>query len=117
MTLMQPKNPIFHHSRPRNGSGTVIETAIETLERAASTSPSGNERPWEVSGQASRRVSRARVVVPPAGAWSWVVTKYCRHPAYSDPKTYLFDDPRRDVPIRRSVIRELLDLQLYCAFA
>ena len=51
---------------------------------------SGNERPWEVSfasGQASRRVSRARVVVPP-GAWSWVVTKYCRHPAYSDPKTH-----------------------------
>ena len=43
-----------------------------------STSPSGNGRPWEVlfaSGQASWRVSRARVVVLRVlpGAWSQVV--------------------------------------------
>jgi hypothetical protein len=40
----------------------------ETLERAASTPPRPNERPWEVSfasGKTSRRLSRARVVVPP----------------------------------------------------
>ena len=76
--------------RLRNG----YRNGWETLERVASTSPSGNERPWEVSfasGQASRRVSRARVVVPP-GAWSWVVTKYCRRPAYSDPKTHQYTD-------------------------
>jgi hypothetical protein len=82
MTLLKSKISISHHFRPRNGS--------ETLERAASTSPSGNERPWEVLlalGQALRRVSRARVVVPP-GVWSWVVTKYCRHLAYSYPKTH-----------------------------
>jgi hypothetical protein len=39
----------------------------ETLEHAASTPPRRNERPWEVSfasGKTSRRVSRARVVVP-----------------------------------------------------
>ena len=78
MTSLQPKNPIFHHFRPMNGSETVEkrlkERLINARARAASTSPSGNERSWAVSfasGQASRRVSRASVVVPPrVPVWS-----------------------------------------------
>ena len=67
----QPQNPIFQHFGPgtaqkrlRNG----YMNGQETLERTASTPPRVNERPWEVSfasGKTSRRVSRARVVVPP----------------------------------------------------
>jgi hypothetical protein len=36
MALLQPKNPIFRYFRPRNGSETVIETAIETAEKRSS---------------------------------------------------------------------------------
>jgi hypothetical protein len=70
MALLQPKNPISTIFGPRTAQKRLsngYRNGWGTIERAASTFPSGNERPWEVSfasGQASRRVSRARVVVP-----------------------------------------------------
>jgi hypothetical protein len=36
MTSLQPKNPISHHFRPKNGSEMAIETAIETAEKRSS---------------------------------------------------------------------------------
>ena len=96
MASLQPKNPIFHHFQPRNGSETAEQRLYKTAEKRSSARLAlllvviNDRGKFHLHRPGIEEVSRARVVVPP-GAWSWVVTKYCRHPAYSDTKTHLLN--------------------------
>jgi hypothetical protein len=70
LCLQYPDTRSIAYSRRGTAVYTAVVASTHAIERTARTSPSGDQRPWGVSFAAvlaSRRVSRARVVVPPGG--------------------------------------------------